>query len=83
MYTYCFYNHEQEKKCFLYLSLGSQTTPTRQAEDTLSQRFPVSREANNELMFSYMRPSKRQNYETYLFFPTCGGVRRNAGMIKT
>lgn len=63
----------KKKKCFLYLFLGSQTIPTRQAEDILSQRFPVSREANNELMFSYMRPSKRQNYDTYLFFPMCGG----------
>lgn len=63
----------KKKKCFPYLFLGSQTIPTRQAEDTLSQRFPVSCEANNELMFSYMRPSKRQNYDTYLFFPMCGG----------
>ena len=57
----------KKKKCF-YLFLGSQAIPTRQAEDTLFQGFPVSSQANNELMFSYMRPRKRHNYETYLFF---------------
>lgn len=75
-----------KKKLLLgYFFLVSQTMLIRQDKDTLSQRFPVSSQANNELMFSYtcMRPSKRQNYDTYLIFPVCGEERKSRDMIRT
>lgn len=85
IYIYCFYNHEQEKKCFYLVFSFSRVQKPYHLDRLKTQRFPVSSQANNELMLSYMRPRKRQNYDLPLFSLIAGKqdyVNSISGTIK-